>query len=61
MTISKYINIFEKSYSPNSCEEVYAIKNVNDTVPWTYVINDLNCKEVIEKFYEILEGKSNRN
>ena len=37
--ISKYKNIFAKGYTPNWSEEVSKIKN---TVPWTYVINDLN-------------------
>ena len=39
--ISKYKNIFAKGYMPNWSEEVFVIKNKN-TVPWTYVINDLN-------------------
>ena len=28
------------------------IKNVKNTVPWTYVINDLNGDEIIGTFYE---------
>ena len=32
-------------------EEVFVIKKVKNTVPWTYVINDLNGEEVIETFY----------
>ena len=40
--ISKYKNIFAKGYVPNWSEEVFAIKKVKNTVPWTYVINDLN-------------------
>ena len=40
--ISKYKNIFAKGYVPNWSEEVFAIKKVTNTVPWTYVINDLN-------------------
>ena len=40
--ISKYKNIFAKGYTPNISEEVFAIKKVKNTVPWTYVINDLN-------------------
>ena len=38
--ISKYKNIFAKDYSPNWSEEVFVIKKVKNTVPWTYVIND---------------------
>ena len=40
--ISKYKNIFAKGYAPNWCEEVFVIKKLKNTVPWTYVINDLN-------------------
>ena len=40
--ISKYKNIFAKGYTPNWSEEVFAIKKVKNTVPGTYVINDLN-------------------
>ena len=28
------------------------IKKVKDTVPWPYVKEDLNIKEIFEKFYE---------
>ena len=28
------------------------IKEVKNTVPWTYVINDLNGEEIVEAFYE---------
>ena len=40
--ISKYKNIFSKGYTPNWCEEVFVISKIKKTVPWTYVINDLN-------------------
>ena len=40
--ISKYKNIFAKGYTPNWSEEVFVIKKVKNTVPWTYVIKDLN-------------------
>ena len=40
--ISKYKNIFAKVYTPNWSEEVFTIKKVKNTVPWTYVISDLN-------------------
>ena len=29
------------------------IKEIKNTVPWTYVINDLNGEEIIATFYEI--------
>ena len=50
--ISKYKNIFAKGYTPNWSEEVFVIKKVKNTVPWTYVINGLNGEEIIGKFYE---------
>ena len=50
--ISKYKNIFAKGYTPNWSEEVFVIEKVKNTVPWTYVINDLNCEEIIGTFYE---------
>ena len=28
------------------------IKKVKNTVPWTYVINDLNAEEIVTTFYE---------
>ena len=50
--ISKYKNIFAKGYTPNWSEEVFVIKKVKNTVPWSYVINDLNGEEITGTFYE---------
>ena len=49
--ISKYKNIFAKGYVPNWSEEIFVIKKVKNTVPWTYVINDLNGEEITGSFY----------
>ena len=49
--ISKYKNIFGKGHTPNWSEEVFVIKKFKNTVPWTYVINDLNGKDIIGTFY----------
>ena len=49
--ISKYKNILGKGYTSNLSKEVFVIKKVKNTVPWTYVINDLNGEEIIETFY----------
>ena len=38
---SKYKNIFAKGYTPNWSEEVFVVNKIKNTVPWTYVINDL--------------------
>ena len=58
--ISKYKNIFTKGYTPNWSEEVFVIKKVKNTVPWTYVINDLNGEEIIGTFYEKELQKTNQ-
>ena len=49
--ISKYRNIFAKWYTPNWSEEVFVIKKVKNTVPWTYIINEVNGEEIIGTFY----------
>ena len=58
--ISKYKNIFTKGYTPNWSEEVYVIKEVKNTVRWTYLIKDLNGKKIIETFCEIELQKTNQ-
>ena len=50
--ISKYKNIFAKGYMPNWSEEISVISKIKNTVPWTYVVNDLNGEEIIGTFYE---------
>ena len=49
--ISKYKNSFAKGYNPSWSEEVFVIKNVKNTVPRTYVINDPNGEITIGTFY----------
>ena len=50
--ISKYKNIFAKGYRPNWSEEVFVVNKVQNTVPWTYLINDLKFEEINGSFYE---------
>ena len=50
--ISKYKNVFVKRYTPNWSEEDFKIKKAKNTVPWTYVINDLNGEEIVATFYK---------
>ena len=50
--ISKYKNIFSKGYTPNWYEKVFVIKKIKNTVPWTYVIDDLNGEEITGTSYE---------
>ena len=49
--ISKFKNIFAKGYTPN-CKEVFIVDKINDTVPCTYNIKDLNDEEIIGSFYD---------
>ena len=50
--ISKFKNVFTKGYTPNWNEEIFIIKKIKNTVPWTYVISGLNGEEIVESFYE---------
>ena len=45
---------------PNLSEEIFIIKKIKNTVPWTYVINDLNGEEIIGTFYEKELQKTNQ-
>ena len=58
--ISKYKNIFAKGYSPNWSEEDFVINKIKNTIPWTYVINDLNSEEITGGFYEKELQKTNQ-
>ena len=58
--ISKYKNIFAKGYTPNWFEEVFVIKKVENTVSWTYIINDLKGEKIIGTFYEKELQKANQ-
>ena len=58
--IPKYKNIFAKVYMPNWSEEVFIISKIKNTVPWTYVVNDLNGEEIIGRFYEKELQKTNQ-
>ena len=58
--ISKHKSIFAKGYTPNWSKEVFVISKIKNTVPWTYVVNDLNGEEIIETFYEKELQKTNQ-
>ena len=62
MRIPNYENLFAKGYVPNWSEEVLIIKNVKNTVPWTYLIEDRNGEKIIGTFYEkeFTKNKSKR-
>ena len=50
--ISKYKKMFAKGYIPSWSEEIFVIKEIKNTVPWAYIINDLNGEEIIGTIYE---------
>ena len=61
--ISKYKDIFAKFYVPNRSEEYFVIKRViKKTLPWTYVINDLNGEDIFGTLHKkrIEKSKSSR-
>ena len=58
--VSKYKNIFAKGYTPNWFKEVFVVSKIKNTVPWTYVINDLNGEEIIGTFYKKELQKTNQ-
>ena len=47
--ISKYKNIFAKEYTQN-WSGVFVVSKIKDTVPWTYVISDLNGEKIAGSF-----------
>ena len=50
--ISKFKNIFAKVYTPNWSSEIFVVDKINDTVPYTYNLKDLNNEEIIGSFYD---------
>ena len=58
--ISKYKSIFAKRYTPNWSEEVFVVSKIKNTVPWPYIIKDLNGEEIVGAFYEKELQKTNQ-
>ena len=50
--ISKYKYIFAKGYAPNWSEDIFVVKKIKNTLPWNYIIGDLNGEEIVGSFYE---------
>ena len=50
--ISKYKNIFAKDYTSNLSEEIFVVKKIKNTVPWTYFTSDLNGEKTLRSFYK---------
>ena len=59
--ISKYKNIFAKGYTPNWSKEVFVVSKIKNTVPLTYVVNDLNGEEITGSFYEKEKKRVKKN
>ena len=57
--ISKYKHILAKSCTSNCSAEILVIKKLKNTVPWTYVIINLNGEEIVAKFYDNELQKAN--
>ena len=52
--ITRNLNLRTKSfdrYTPTWSEEIFVINKIKDTVPWKYVVNDLNGEEIIVIFH----------
>ena len=45
-------NIFAKGYTPNWSIEIFIVDKINDTVPYTYNLKDLNDEEIMGSFYD---------
>ena len=39
------------TFVPDWSEEVFVIKKVKNTVPWTYIISDLVGEDIVGTFY----------
>ena len=58
--ISKFYNIFANVHAPNWSEETFVTKQINNTVPWTYIISDLNGEKIFGTFYGKELQKTNK-
>ena len=48
----EFQNIKILGYTPNWWEEVFVVSKTKNTVPWTYVVSDLNGELITGSFYE---------
>ena len=49
---SNFKNTFAKGYTPNWSKEIFIVDKINDTVPYTYNLKNLNDEEIIRSFYD---------
>ena len=62
MIMWKYPNIkicLSKGYT-TKWSQVFVIKKVKNTIPWTYVIRNFNGEKIVEMFYEKELQKTNQ-
>ena len=58
--MSKYKNISAKGYTPNWSEEIFIVSKIENRIPWTYVISDVNVEEIDGSLYEKELQKTNQ-
>ena len=42
----------DKGCARNWSEKVFVVSKIKNTVPWTYVVSDMNDEEITRSFYE---------
>ena len=52
MRISKYKHVFEKGYTPNWTTEIFKVKEVKNTYPTTYILEDYQGNPIKGGFYD---------
>ena len=52
--------MFAKGYAANWSEEFFVAKKIKNTVPWTYIITDLQVEEVVGTFCKKELEKTNQ-
>ena len=50
--ISNFKNIFAEGYTPNRSKKIFIVNKINDTIPYTYTLKDLNGEEITGSFYD---------
>ena len=50
--ISKFKKLFAKGCTPNWSKEIFIVDKIDDTVPYTYNLKNLNDEEIIGSFYD---------
>ena len=58
--IEKEVNDKDPKFKVGDYVRIFVIKKVKNTVPWTYVINNVNGEEITGAFYEKELKKTNQ-